>query len=128
MSDYGSVRDVAAEIFERMADDDRRDTIGELLADDVVVTIPGQRFEGANAAAELLDAFGGRYEWAAKRFDRWHETPKVAVSQGTLYGTDNDGEDFADIRYVDVFEVEDGLVVRWDIYNDLAAEGVVDVD
>jgi ketosteroid isomerase-like protein len=128
MPDNSSARDIAAEIFERMADDDRRYTIDELLADDVVVTIPGQRFEGPNAAAELLDAFGGRYEWAAKRFDRWHEAPRVAVSQGTLYGVDEDGENFEDVRYVDVFEVKDGLIVRWDIYNDLAAKGVVPVD
>jgi ketosteroid isomerase-like protein len=127
MTDDRSARAVAEEIFDRMADDDRRDTIGELLADDVVVTIPGQHFEGPNAAAELLDAFGGRYEWAAKRFDRWHETPNVAVSQGTLYGVDDDGEDFEGVRYVDVFEVEDGLLVQWDIYNDLAADGIVDV-
>jgi ketosteroid isomerase-like protein len=126
MTTHRSARAVAEEIFERMADE-RRDTIGELLADDVVITIPDQHFEGPNAAAELLDAFGGRYEWAAKRFDRWHETPTVAVSQGTLYGVDDDGEDFEGVRYVDVFEVEDGLLVQWDIYNDLAAEGIVDV-
>lgn len=127
MSSNRSARGVAEEIFERMADE-RRDTIGELLADDVVVTIPGSHFEGPTAAMDLLDSFGGRYEWAAKRFGRWHETNGIAVSQGTLYGVDADGEDFEGVRYVDVFEVEDGLVVQWDIYNDLAAEGIVDVE
>jgi hypothetical protein len=30
------------------------------------------------------------------------------------------------VRYVDVYEIEDGLIRRLDVYNDLAAEGVVE--
>jgi hypothetical protein len=30
------------------------------------------------------------------------------------------------VRYVDVYEVEDGLIRRLDVYNDLAVEGVVE--
>ncbi|MHB9287896.1 nuclear transport factor 2 family protein [Halobacteriales archaeon Cl-PHB] len=121
-----SPRDVAEEFFDRMEDDERRDTIGNLFADDAVITFPGIRFEGPDAPANLLEWAGPRYEWAAKEFDRWTETDDTVVSIGTLYGVDNDGERFDDVRYVDVYEVEDGLIQRLDVWNDLAVEGVVE--
>jgi ketosteroid isomerase-like protein len=119
-----SPRAVAEEFFARMADD-RRETIGDLFADDAVVTLPGARFEGPDAPEEFLAFLAPRYEWAAKEFDRWIETDTEAVSIGTLYGVDNDGEEFSGVRYVDVYEVSDGRIQRVDIWNDLAADGVV---
>ncbi|MFC4544105.1 nuclear transport factor 2 family protein [Halosolutus amylolyticus] len=118
-------RAVVEEFFDRMADDDERDTVDELFTADAVVTLPGTRFEGADAATELLEWLAPRYEWAEKEFDRWIEAGSHVVSQGTLYGVDADGERFEDVRYVDVYRVEDGRIARLDIYNDLAAEGVV---
>lgn len=109
-----------------MADDERRDTVGELFRDDAVVTFPGVRFDGPDAAAEMLAWLDPRYEWAAKEFDRWLETGDHVVSLGTLHGVGSEGEAFEDVRYVDVYEVVDGEVVRMDVYNDLAAEGVVE--
>lgn len=126
MSHDTSARVLAEELFDRMADE-RRETIGELLAEDAVVTAPGVRFEGSDAANEFLEHLAPRYDWAAKEFDRWIETGDAAVSVGTLYGEGNDGEPFEGVRYVDVFEVEDGRIVRWDVWNDLVEEGVVDV-
>lgn len=117
-------RAVVEEFFDRMADD-RRDSIGELFADDAVITLPGARFEGPGAPADFLAFLAPRYEWAGKEFDRWIESGVEVVSVGTLYGVDNDGEEFAGVRYVDVYEVVDGHVTRLDIWNDLAAEGVV---
>ena len=105
--------------------DDRRETIGDLFADGAVVTLPGARFEGPDAPEEFLAFLAPRYEWAAKEFDRWIETDTEAVSIGTLYGVDNDGEEFSGVRYVDVYEVSDGRIQRVDIWNDLAADGVV---
>jgi len=124
-------RAVAEEFFERMAYDDRRETIGELFADDVMVTVPGDQFQGLDAPAEMLDFFGPpRYEWADKEFDRWIESTEgnggQVVSIGHLYGVDSDGEEFAAVRYVDVYEIRDGLIHRLDIWNDLAVEGVVE--
>lgn len=119
-------RAVVEEFFDRMADDDRRKTVGELFAEDTVITVPGQRFEGADAPAEMLDFFGPpRYEWAAKEFERWITAGEHVISLGTLYGMDSDGRAFDQVRYVDVYEVHDGLIHHLDIYNDLAAEGVV---
>lgn len=119
-----SPRGVAEEFFDRMADD-RRGTVGELFADDAVITVPGARFEGPDAADDFLAFLAPRYEWAAKAFDRWIECDDQVVSIGTLYGVDNDGERFEDVRYVDVYEVRDGLIRRLDVYNDLAVDGVV---
>ncbi len=119
-------REVVEEFFDRMEDDDRRDTIGELFADDAVITFPGVRFEGPDAPADLLEWAGPRYEWVAKEFDRWIETGGTVVSVGTLYGVDDAGEEFEGVRYVDVYEVEDGLIRRLDVWNDLAVEGVVE--
>lgn len=106
-------------------DSDRRESIGELFADEAVITVPGARFQGPTAAEEFLAFLSPRYEWAAKEFDRWIETDDEVVSVGTLYGVDDDGERFEDVRYVDVYEVRDGAIRRLDVYNDLAVEGVV---
>jgi ketosteroid isomerase-like protein len=118
-------REVVEEFFDRMESDEDRDTIGELLADDIVISLPGATFEGENSAGEYLDFLAPRYEWVAKEYDRWIVEGNSVVSVGTLYGVDNDGEPFEDVRYDDVYEVEDGRIVRLDILNDLAVEGVV---
>ncbi len=117
-------REIVEEFFDRMADD-RRPTVGELFADDAVITLPGARFEGEDAPTEMLEWLAPRYEWAKKEFDSWIEAGDHVVSQGTLYGVDLEGERFEGVRYVDVYRIEDGVIARIDIYNDLAAEGVV---
>ena len=99
--------------------------IGDLFADDAVITLPGARFEGPDAPAEFLRFLEPRYEWVDKQFDRWIEDDPHVISIGTLYGVDNDGDRFDDVRYVDVYEVHEGTIRRVDILNDLAIEGVV---
>jgi len=65
-------------------------------------------------------------------FDRWIESGSEdgnggrIVSIGRLSGVDGGGEPFEDVRYVDVYEVRDGLIRRLDVWNDLATEGIVD--
>ena len=119
-------RAIVEEFFERMADTERRDTVGELFADDAIITLPGQRFAGEDAPAEMLAWLEPRYEWVKKEFGTWIETGPHVVSQGTLYGVNNDGERFDGVRYVDIYEVEDDKIIRVDIYNDLAATGVLE--
>ena len=118
-------RKVVEEFFDRMADDGQRTTVSELFSETTVITLPATRFEGADAPEQMLRFFSGRYEWAAKEFDRWIVTDNQVISIGTLYGVDEDGDEFEDVRYVDIFTLDDGLITRLDIYNDLAAEGVV---
>jgi hypothetical protein len=120
-------RAVVDAFFDRMGDDERHSTVGELFAENAVITVPGDRFDGPDAPQQMLAFLGPpRYEWAAKEFDRWITTRPHVVSLGTLYGVDADGDSFDRVRYVDVYEVRDGLIRRLDIYNDLAAERVVD--
>jgi limonene-1,2-epoxide hydrolase len=119
-------RAVVEEFFDRMEHDEERATIGELFAADTIITLPGTTFTGPDAPRAFLDFLAPRYEWAAKEFDRWVTTDETVVSIGTLYGVDTDGEAFSGVRYVDVYEIEDGLIRRLDVYNDLAAEGVVE--
>lgn len=118
-------RAVVEEFFDRMADETRRQTVGDLFADDAVITLPGARFEGQAAPGELLRFLAPRYRRADKTFERWIEADDAVVSQGTLHGVNNDGERFDGIRYVDVHRVEAGRIRRLDVYNDLAAEGVL---
>ncbi|QCS45061.1 nuclear transport factor 2 family protein [Natrinema versiforme] len=119
-------RALVEEFFERMADDERRHTVGDCFAENAVITLPGARFEGPGAADEMLEWLAPRYERAAKEYADWIEAGPVVVSQGTLFGVDADGERFEDVRYVDVYRIEDGEIARLDIYNDLAAEGVIE--
>lgn len=116
-------REIVEEFFARM-EDERRSTVDELFADTATITVPGETFTGPSAATEFLAFLEPRYEWAGKEFDRWIVKGETVISIGTLYGVDNDGETFEDIRYVDIYEVTDDLITRLDIYNDLAAEGV----
>ncbi|MFP8888387.1 nuclear transport factor 2 family protein [Natrialbaceae archaeon A-CW2] len=118
-------RAVVEDFFDRMADDDQRETVGELFATDATITLPGATFSGPDAANAMLEWLAPRYDWAAKSYGTWIEAGDYCISQGTLYGEDIDGERFEDVRYVDVYRVEDGLIERLDIYNDLAADGVV---
>jgi len=119
-------RDVVEEFFDRMGDDDRRETIGDLFAEDAVITLPGVEFSGRNAPDKFLSFLAPRYEWADKEFDRWLVVDDHVVSLGTLYGVDADGEEFSGVRYADIYEVRDGLIHRLDIYNDLAVDGVIE--
>ena len=119
-------RAIVEEFFDRMADAERRDSVGELFADDAIITLPGQRFAGEHAPEDMLDWLEPRYEWVEKEFGQWIETGPYVVSQGTLYGVNNHGERFDGVRYVDIYEVENDQIVQVDIYNDLAATGVLE--
>lgn len=114
------------ETFFEWMEDERRTNVGELFADDAVIELPGARFEGPDAAAQFLSFLAPRYQEAGKEFDRWIEAGEHVVSIGSLYGVDNDGNEFADVRYVDVYEIRDGAIQRLDIWNDLAVDGVVE--
>lgn len=126
MSSSSDPRAVVEEFFERLEDEDRRQTVDELFAPDVRITVPGAEFEGPDASQQMREFLSPRYEWIAKEFDQWITSGPHVVSTGTLYGVDNGGDEFDGVRYVDVYEVHDGLIRRLDIYNDLAADGVVE--
>jgi hypothetical protein len=65
-----------------------------------------------------------RYRWVKKKMDRFDVCPgaseTVVYSIGTLYGEWMDGTPFEGNRYVDRFVVQDGHIVRMDVWNDSA--------
>lgn len=116
---------VVEEFFERRFQDDWEDTIGELFADDAVITMHLERWEGEDAAVGFIGYIEDRIDWVRKDYDVWFETDRHVVTQGTLYGVDQEGEEFEDLRYVDIYQIDDdGVIQRLDVYNDLPAAGI----
>src|SRR3981081_2155567 len=65
-----------------------------------------------------------RYRWVKKKMDRFDVCPgageTVVYSIGTLYGEWIDGTPFEGNRYVDRFVVQDGQIVKMDVWKDSA--------
>jgi 4-oxalocrotonate tautomerase family enzyme len=65
-----------------------------------------------------------RYRFVKKTFDSveaFHgEGCAVVYTRGTLYGEWPDGTPFDGIRFIDRFELREGLITRQDVWNDLA--------
>ncbi len=98
------------------------DEAHKLLAADAAVTFPsGARLAGVGAIAA---ATRRRYRACNKTFERFDvvERPRGAVVYciGTLSGAWADGTEFAGIRFIDRFEIEDGAIVRQEVWNDSA--------
>jgi len=91
------------------------------LAPGFAMTFPGGvRFE---TLEELVAWAGPRYRFVTKTFERVETvpgTPAVVWCVGTLAGEWPDGTAFEGIRFVDRFEVAGGLLLRQDVWNDLA--------
>ena len=85
------------------------------------------RFPGSPVMRRLeeLVAFSrGRYRNTAKSYERfdesWTDDGAIVYCFGTLYGHWLDGSAFEGIRFIDRFEVNEGLISRQDVWNDLA--------
>jgi len=84
-------------------------------------------FTGATAMShprEMTAYNASRYRWVKKQLGQLdvvaYEGYTVVYSIGTLYGEWPDGEPFSGNRYIDRFEVRDGLIVKIDVWNDSA--------
>ena len=71
---------------------------------------------------ELVEWARPRYRHVGKTIERVETAGEGTVVWcfGTLAGEWPDGTPFAGIRFVDRFELSDGLIVRQDVWNDLA--------
>jgi len=98
------------------------DAARHLLAPGFVMTFPGAA--PMREFSELMDWAKTRYSRIAKRFERfdecWQEDCTVVYCSGTLEGVWLDGSAFSGIRFIDRFELADGLIRRQDVWNDLA--------
>jgi len=72
---------------------------------------------------ELIQWGQSRYKKIEKIFETidecWTGEGAVVFCSGTLSGVFNDDQPFEKIRFIDRFEVVDGLIVKQDVWNDL---------
>ena len=73
---------------------------------------------------QLIDWAKTRYRSVAKSYEQFDECYSVDVTTvycfGTLHGEWLDGSEFSGIRFIDRFELNDGLIVSQQVWNDLA--------
>ena len=100
------------------------DTAQAMLAPGFVMNFPGA--PGMTTLQELIDWSRPRYRFVAKTYDRLEALQSgsvtVVYALGTLHGQWPDGAAFEGIRFVDRFELADGLITRQDVWNDIAEE------
>jgi len=92
------------------------------LAADFSMHFPGS---GPMHRLEELVQWGRqRYRSVGKIFgttdESWTGEGAVVYCSGTLHGVWLDGSNFEGVRFLDRFDIRDGLIVRQDVWNDLA--------
>jgi hypothetical protein len=104
------------------------ETANTIIAPDAKIVFPGGKvFDNQE---EMVTAARGRYQRIKKEFAQIDTAvlPQggvVVYVMGTLYGLNNFGVNFAGVRYIDRFVVEDGLIVSQEVWNDLSEPGVL---
>lgn len=88
------------------------------LHGDFEMVFPGDR--RMTKLAELAQWAGTRYRFVRKSYDHSDVAGAVVYCIGTLSGEWRDGTAFAGIRFIDRFELCDGLIRRQDVWNDIA--------
>ena len=92
------------------------------MSDAVIITFTGGRVYNHPSGPASFNA--ARYKWVKKdmrQFDVAVGTEGTVVSStGYLYGEWPDGTPFEGNRYIDRFVVENGLIVKMDVWNDSA--------
>ncbi|WP_372987151.1 nuclear transport factor 2 family protein [Marinobacter sp.] len=111
------VRDYLMAMEQRELDKARRH-----LSEDFVMTFPGSGT--LTSLSQLVEWSKGRYRFVKKTLAAvnvaYEMDQTVVFVHGTLHGEWPDGASFDDVRFIDRFEVRDDLLVRQDVWNDLA--------
>ncbi len=98
------------------------ETAGTFMSNDVDITFTGGRKFKHPRDATAFNAM--RYKWVKKKMERTDVAPgdgeTVVYNTGTLYGEWHDGTKFEGNRYVDRFVVQNGQIVKMDVWNDSA--------
>jgi len=122
----------AIDTYLQLCEDRQLDEATNYLADSVKLIFPGNRTYAS--LQEMAQASKGRYAWVKKHRTDYAVgervagdgiTEQVVTSIGTLYGEKLDGSSFEGVRYIDVFTLRDGRIVRQEVWNDLAETGVL---
>lgn len=91
------------------------------LAPGFSMTFPGG--VSMNSLNALVDWARTRYARVSKTYERFDsvaaEDAQVVYCFGTLSGEWLDGLAFSGIRFIDRFELKDGLIIRQDVWNDM---------
>ncbi len=98
------------------------DRAATYMAEDVIITFTGGRTYGHPSGPAEFNA--QRYKWVKKDMRRFDVATgaegTVVYATGYLYGAWPDGTPFDGNRFVDRYVVENGLIVKMDVWNDSA--------
>ena len=112
---------IVQDFLERMQSHDL-DAAAKNLAPGFAMQFPGAAT--MHRLQDLLPWTAARYLRVAKNYTQidqcWGDGNTVVYCVGTLHGEWLDGALFEGVRFIDRFEVADGLIHRQDVWNDLA--------
>lgn len=98
------------------------DTAQSYLAESFAMTFPGTA--PMHSLQELIDWAAPRYRFVKKAYDGFDtsqgEDAAIVYCRGTLHGAWPDGTAFANIRFIDRFEITGGKITKQDVWNDIA--------
>ena len=99
------------------------ETARSLLSKSFTMQFPGT--EPMTELQQLLDWAKPRYSRVSKSFEGFDainntERSATVYCYGRLSGTWPDGTSFDNIRFIDRFDIQDGKIIRQDVWNDIA--------
>ncbi len=113
--------------FLRLVEDRDLAAAAQCLAPDVEIVFPGgRRFSNLESQIESSRERFRRVTKTIENCDVVARDPEMVVYvTGQLSGVDGYGDAFDNVRFVDRIVIEDGLITRHWVWNDLAEKGVV---
>ena len=94
-----------------------------MLGDEFTMNFPAA--PPMHTLQELVNWAKPRYRFIKKTYEGYDAMqsagdPTIVYTRGTLSGEWLDGKPFADIRFIDRFEITNGKITRQDVWNDIA--------